>query len=271
MIMQSTPRYAFISTGEKTMMYTLKVLSQDLISTPGGGSATVLNDYYVQNLSTDQDKAIAKAQRIAGDMGILFKRSAELFDLAEIRRRKAGEVQADRDAQERFIQERQEALLKEFNEQVVEGMMLCGKHVGLTSEEIADQGDVDYLVYAASQHAPEAKFFSKWLVNCKVAFRWLEKNPQRKSQYIGTVGQKHAVPVTVKFVSGTGGPFPSVRYLCEDNMGNRVVFLTVAKAFKDIDKGDSFEVMGTVKKHEQNTYAAGNPKETVLNRVKLIK
>lgn len=271
MIMQSTPRYAFISTGEKTMMYTLKVLSQDLITVPGGGRATVLNDYYIQNLSTDQDKAISKAREIAGNMGLPFKRQAELFDLAEIRRRKTDEVQADREARERLVQDRQEALLTEFNEQVVEGLMLCGKHVGLTAEEIADQGNVDYLVYAASQHAPEAKFFSKWLVNCKVASRWLEKNPQRKSQYIGTVGQKHTVPVTVKFVNGTGGMYPSVRYICEDQVGNRIVFLTVAKAFNDVDAGDSFQVMGTVKKHEVNTYAAGNPKETVLNRVKLVK
>jgi hypothetical protein len=268
-IISSTPVYSFISTGDLTAMYTLRVMC-DVIAVIDGERVAYMDDYYIQNLSTDKGLANTKGTTMSENMGLVLKSSAT-FDLEEIKRRKAGEVAAQREAIERMERERVVALQIEFDGQVKEGVMLCGRYTGLTAQEVANRGDIDYLVYCSEQANPTNYFKSKWLVCCSIAAEWIEANPQKPSEFVGTIGEKLEVEVTVKRASVCSGPYYNVLYIAQTDDGDMIKFFTTAKAFDDIGRGDHFKMMGTVKAQEADTYLTGNPNTTQLARVKMVK
>lgn len=74
------PESTFVSTGEKSKMYTLKVYGKVLLS-----GEYVAAGKYIQNLSTDKVKAIEKGRELSEAMNLPFNDEVD-FDLMEIER-----------------------------------------------------------------------------------------------------------------------------------------------------------------------------------------
>jgi hypothetical protein len=270
MIISSTPMYSFISTGEKTAMYTLKTMSKVVGVNPFGVREYYNDSFYIQNLSTDKQTAVDKANSLSAAMGIPFRDNAD-FDLNEIKRRKAGEVKAEQEAREKAHREYEAKMADEFQSEVDTGFMVCGKHMGKTAQETVDAGDIDYVLYCASQFVVDSINMGAWRINCAICSQWLSENPQPVSDYVGVVGSVLEEKVTVKRVSVCNGRFYTVMFLCVTAEGNLIKFFTTAKAFNDTERGDVFTVKGNVKEHAKDHYVDGSPKVTMINRPKMVK
>lgn len=269
MIVSSTPIYGFISTGELTAMYTLRIMASVVSVNSLGQRETFMDDYYIQNLSTDKQIADDKANSILAQMDIPFRPNAD-FDLNEIKRRKASEVAAEREAREQAQREYLKLEADRFAAQTTAGFMVCGKYIDKTAQEIVDLGDIDYILFAAREHAVQVST-GPWAVNCAVANEWLQNNPQKASEYVGVVGEKITLELTVRTVRVCHGAFYTVLYVCATEAGDLVKFFTTAKAFDDVEKGHKIKVQGAVKAHEIDCFINGHPKVTMFNRPKMVK
>lgn len=265
-----TPLYTFISTGEKTMMYTLKEMCS-VVAYIDGHRVAYNDSFYIQNLSTDKEEANKKANDLSASMGLPFRANAE-FDLNEIKRRKAGEAQAEKEARELIKREYQERIAKEFSDKVGEGFMVCGKYTGLTAQQIVDKGDKDYILYCASQAPKDGIQVHQgvWAINCQVAALWLSENPQRESQYVGIEGDTVELSLTLRYSRVCSGQYRTILFVCETEDGDLVKFFSTAKGFCALEDGDCFRVKATIKKHEVDYYMTNDPKTTLLARPKII-
>jgi hypothetical protein len=259
------PIYTFISTGEKTALYTLRCMYEVPVVIQGV-NRVILKDYHVQNLSNDKAVAEEKAEYLSAQIGVPFKGNAE-FDLNEIRRRKSEEVAAQREAVERAIKEAEEKLQAEYVRSMQEGVLLCGKYRGMSPSEVED---VDYLRWMASQtdlEAPEGLERSKWSISCQIAAKWLKEHPVKESEWVGEVGDKINLHLKLCKIYFIQGQWPTILYKCITEDGDSVVFYTVASGFSNLIVGEWFDVTGTVKKLDEYK----GVKQTVLNRPKLVK
>ncbi len=259
------PIYTFISTGEKTALYTLRCMYEVPVVIQGV-NRIILKDYHIQNLSNDKATAEEKAEYLSSQIGVPFKGNAE-FDLNEIRRRKSEDVQAQREAVERAMREAEEKVQAEYVRSMQEGVILCGKYKGMAPSEVLD---TDYLRWMAVQidlEAPEGLERSKWSISCQIVAKWLKDNPVKESNWVGEVGQKVILSVTLQKVYFIQGQWPTILYKGITEEGNIVVFYTVASGFSDLKVGEVFSVTGTIKKLDEHK----GVKQTVLNRPKLVK
>lgn len=258
------PLYTFISTGEKTALYTLRCMYEVPVVIQGV-NRIILKDYHVQNLSNDKATAEEKAEYLSEQIGVPFKGNAE-FDLNEIRRRKSEEVAAEREAVERAVRVAEEKAQAEYVRSMQEGVILCGKYTGMTPAEVVD---TDYLCWMASQvdsEAPEGLERSKWSISCQIAAKWLTEHPVKDSEWIGEVGDKVVLTLKLQKVIFIQGQWPIIMYKTAAE-GDVVVFYTVAAGFSDLIVGEEFVVSGTIKKHDEYK----GIKSTIIARPKLKK
>jgi hypothetical protein len=99
--------YYYISTGDLNGFYTLKhrfdeivyVRSEGYESTGAVEATLVERDHFIKNLSTDKDQALVSATAWLDEHGVepLRRRLGIDWDLDEIQRRKAADLQAERD------------------------------------------------------------------------------------------------------------------------------------------------------------------------------
>ena len=259
------PLYTFISTGEKTALYTLRCMYEVPVVIQGV-NRVILKDYHIQNLSNDKAVAEEKAEYLSAQIGVPFKGNAE-FDLNEIRRRKSEEVAAQREAVERAIKEAEEKLQAEYVRSMQEGVLLCGKYRGMSPSEVED---IDYLRWMASQidlEAPEGLERSKWSISCQIAAKWLKEHPVKESEWVGEVGAKTVLTLKLQKVIFIRGQWPTILYKCVTGEGDAVAFYTVASGFIGLPVGQQFVVSGTIKEHTEYK----GVKQTVLARPKLMK
>lgn len=259
------PLYTFISTGEKTALYTLRCM-YELPIVIQGVNRIILKDYHIQNLSNDKAVAEEKAEYLSEQIGVLFKGNAE-FDLNEIRRRKSEDVAAEREAVERAIRIAEEKAQVEYVRSMHEGVILCGKYTGMTPAEVVD---TDYLRWMASQvdlEAPEGLERSKWAISCQIAAKWLAEHPVKESEWIGEIGNKVVLTLKLQKVIFIQGQWRTILYKCVTEEGDVVTFYTVASGFSDLLVGQQFVVSGTIKKHDEYKES----KSTVIARPKLVK
>lgn len=261
MIVESKALYAYISTGDKTAMYTLRVMCEDKLVI-GGETSFTLNSYYYQNLSNNKQLAEEKAEAFAEAMGIPFKGDAN-FELNEIKRQRDAMAKEKREALERAYQEKIEKEAAERAERVSEGIILVGKYEGQTVEMVW-KNDKGYVWWLASMTNCQGKLG----ISADIAAKFIADNNIQKPGYVGIVGEELEISLTLRRASWTSGQYPTLMWLCEDEEGHEVVFFSVAKAFKELEDGETFKVKGLVK--EQREGWNGN-KQTILNKPKMVK
>lgn len=259
-IAKSEPKYTFISTGDKTAMYTLRVMCLDTV-VMFGESHKVLNHYYIQNLSTDKETAEAKAVEMSEAMGLPFKGNAD-FDLKEIRRTRDAEAKEKREAIEAARVQREKEWAEEREQLESDGVMLIGKYAGQTAAEIA-KVDPGYLFWLADQ------IESGWKMGicAKIAAKYIAETGLEKPGFVGEVGENLTITLTLNRSGWTSGRFPTIRFVCSDDMGRQIVFFSTAEKFKALRNGDQFTITGLVKEHSEWC----DQKQTIINRPKLAK
>lgn len=261
MIVESKAIYVYISTGEKTAMYTLRVMCEDKLVI-GGETSFTFNSYYCKNLSNNKELAEEKAEAYAEAMGIPFKGDAN-FELNEIKRQRDALAKEKREALERAYQEKIEKEAAERAERVVEGIILVGKYEGQTAEMVWKQ-DKGYIWWLASMTGCQGKLG----ISADIAAKFIADNKIEQPGYVGIIGEELETTLTLRRCSWTSGQYPTLMWLCEDEEGREVVFFSVAKAFKELDIGETFKVKGLVK--DQRDGWNGN-KQTILNKPKKVK
>lgn len=247
-----TPIFGFVSTGDKTAMYTFRVM-YDVMVVINGVNRVISRDYYHQNLSTDKDKANRMAQQFCDAIGIPFKGAAE-FDLQEIKRRTSEEIaeqlaRAEKAAAEqhvRYVQKMQD----DFENGVKEGVFLTGKFTGKTAAEVSVI-DPDYLFWIASQYfAYDVP--TRFTVGIELAKRFITENNFEKPGHIGAVDEKVEIDVTLfNKIQMVRGQFPSMLFLARTDTGETVKWFTMSKKFTTLPVGQRLKVGGIVKAHEE--------------------
>ena len=146
--------YYYISTGDLNGFYTLRhTFTETCYSrTEDGGveSFPVERDWYIRNLSTDREEAIQKANQWADDHGIPANRRrfrAE-FDLAEIKRRSAEEIEAGRE------REAQRILSTDWS------ILPFGKYAGQNLRDLVTT-DPEYVSFVATWNSGDGQHCAK--------------------------------------------------------------------------------------------------------------
>lgn len=265
--------HAFISTGEQTKMYTYRELFRvDYITRCGDGRIDTrpgTRAVHVTNLSTNKERAVAKAKLLAQSSGLELRGNAD-FDLETIRREKREVYEQRRVAVQRAEQAQAEQARAEYANYVSRGVMLVGKHQGLTPAEIVENDPINgrgYLQYFADQYREDVVTAGN--ATALLASEYLQANPIEDSKWIGEVGSKVTVAGTVVKAQWTQSQFPSYMVKFVDALGNKLMLFTTAKAFVGLDTGDTIAVAATVKKHDVDAYDRGQH-VTLLVRPKLI-
>jgi hypothetical protein len=165
----------YISTGQKNGFYTLRHQFSVIVKLPNG---TRIHDYdhYVMTLSTDADKATARAR----EMG--FAVSKPQFTLEEIKRRKSELVQAEREALEKRIAEKQKEREDFILGHLKEGLWPFGKYTGCPFAT----APVGYIMYFAKDET----------VGPYLKAEFPELFPDVVDQYYGEVKSKYSEEVT---------------------------------------------------------------------------
>ncbi|URC15210.1 hypothetical protein GD1_86 [Paraglaciecola Antarctic GD virus 1] len=250
----------YLSTGEKTMMYTLRV--QWYEQAVFEGEVVMLErDSYIQNLSIDYDKAMVKADA----MGYLV--TTPMFDLEEIRRGEDAAKVAFREAQE--AQQEQDRIAKEdvLLSYIKDSRFPFGKFRAKKFVE-ADTGYVMYWL----QSKPEDSVTRSLVTALAASFPKLVALLAMKSngEYFGTPKtryQKMKGVVTARFCFIGFYGWVTVMKVILDT-GELVVY----KGGGDVSLGDDVPVLGntitfagTVK--EYSVYQGEN--QTMVQRIKL--
>lgn len=264
MITDFKPTSMFLSTGEKTAMYTARYAGTYIGVDSDGLPYSFNGSSFITNLSTDRQTAIDKIAEMAAQSGVPYDTTAE-FDLNEIRRISKEEAIE----RQRQIREHEEAVEREHAENIQKGIFVIGKFTGLTATEIAEI-DEDYLRWMAS-HTPSNTPFG---VCVALATEWAKNNPEPTSQFVGA-GYGDKVQLTLKlkavtyFESQFGTQQTLFRFL--DEKGNIILCYSSAKAMRELDRGDVVTIQATVKKHEISMYEKpDNNLVTVISRPKVV-
>lgn len=261
---QLTPSLLVISYGAEVKMYTLRVCYQEQRWTRGEGGTPIpyvanVNEY-ITNLSTDSDKAIAKAKAYAAETGTKLDISGATMSLTEIFRRNSEEEKANKKAreeayaklaeQERVEQEKKDAELVE------QAVFFKGKYSGQTPAQVAEV-EMSYLEWAVKNMDDVHK---KIIINADVL-------PKYTDEYVGEEGDAIEIKVTLITAFWTNGMYPTLMNKCVDSEGNRINFFSQAKWVKELEDGDTFTIKGTIKSHD--SYCG--EKSTIIGRPKLVK
>ena len=264
-------REVYIGTGELTGFYTLRRVTYS--TNPNGGF--FYRDDYVKNLSTDADKADDLAKQYAARTGCLLTGYAD-FDL---RAHTNNELLNKRVIA--FIKERQ--------------IFSFGKYRGRTFSDILES-DPQYMYWLKSEEVNTKVKQYTFKLTC-VAIQELcsegalvipepvvepvVEEVKKPSEYIGTVGEKIELELTVVFRKHVDSAFGGTNMLImvDDNDNVVKTFTNASWLYEEIEdetgfytrhkviKGDRIKIKGTIKKHD-NSYK--DEKATILSRPKLI-
>ena len=264
-------REVYIGTGELTGFYTLRRLTYSI----GPDRGFVYHDDYVKNLSTDPKKADDLAAQYAAKNGCLLTGYADF----ELRAHKNNELLNERVIT--FIKEHQV-----FN---------FGKYRGRTFSDILES-DPQYMHWLKSEEVNTKTKQNTFKLTC-VAIQELcnegalvipepvvepvVEEVKKPSEYIGTVGEKIELELTVVFRKHVDSAFGGTNMLImvDDNDNVVKTFTNASWLYEEIEddtgfytrhkviKGDRIKIKGTIKKHD-NSYK--DEKATILSRPKLI-
>lgn len=263
MIIESTPLYGFISTGDKVAMYTLRIMFLHVLQI-GRDRGTIHRPDFIKILSNDKAKAETIAAEICADYGVPFKGNAE-FELNEIRRAR-DEEKAEKLAEiDRIFAAKEAKEIEEFERSVQDSVFVVGKYAGKTAAEVAET-DILYIDWLNEETVQGRSHFN---INIAVAKAYVEEIGGLKYPgHIGSVGDTVELELKLSNVVSFNGAYgTSWCFTSVTKTGEMVVFFTTAKKFLDLEVGSMFKITGLVRDHKKR----GNFNQTMINKPKMIK
>lgn len=266
MFFPNKPQYGFFSTGDKTAYYTLRLMYDGWYFVEGQEIAG-RRAYHVQNLSTDRNEALVKANNICSALNIPFDASLYL-DLNEIKRIND---EAEREAiasQRAEVAKREQTVREQHLAELVKTRMLnFGKYAGRSFDEVSET-DPDYVRYIANASLDGKPEFTAGVMMAKV---WVAENPLVVSSWIGKEGDivESQFKVTKKaWFRGSYGD--SLLTVLMDAVGNIAKVYSTAKAVRELSEGDVITMKATVKKNDWDGYRGVNDQVSILSKPKVV-
>lgn len=263
----------YISYGEQTKMYTLRVLEY---KEDEKGHVHTLESY-IKNLSVDPEKAKEKAIQYASLHNIeMVLTECTNKTLDEITRRKSEEIAQERKERienaQRLKEEESQNLVILFEENFQGSTFTFGKYEGCEFSEIR-KSDPKYIKYILgnSKHTLPMEY-PKTIVDACIngLYNYIQEHgypadPEENSEYIGVKGDRITIDVVVrnKFSFDTAWCIKTM-YKFQDKDDNVFVTFYSGSAWK-LDIGDTATIKGTVDKHQVHE----DIKQTHLKRVKV--
>jgi hypothetical protein len=259
----------YIGTGEQTKMFTLRhQYEEKVFFNVGDGkaqSAIVMRDYYVQNLSTDSEKAVERAKELG------FEVKTPKFTLQEIVKRDGELAEEARLAAEEKFAATQKAKLDYELKLVKEHRFPFGFNEGVSFEYMVTKKGHGWAGYwmksgRASDATATIKLMGLVLEGlypevARVTFL----NDKGNGKFFGEVGvRQQKVKVTNVASYGYDGYYSYVhieKFLTET--GELLTYM--GSAYLEISKGDELVISFGIKEHE--VYEGEH--QTIIQRVKI--
>jgi len=238
----------YISTGEQTKMYTLRVRYPEKVFTPEG-SFTITRDYYVRNLSIDKEKAEVKAKDIVSRLDGKFVDST-LESLEEIRRRTSEEVEAARLASEKEAQERFEERERQRREDAFDKISRKVWPFGQCHTEAFENAPDSYILYFLSLDSEDDVILQSLQEALKNVFPHLIKLPEPNGEYYGEVKKRedfNVTPIARFSFDGFYGTVYIEKFV--KDTGELIVYKGSAPTGLDLGLPATFKA--TIKSHEE--------------------
>lgn len=254
--------YTFISTGDKTAMYTLRVMTR-VHSQNAYGAFSYTNPEFIKILSNDKAKAETLAQEISDNWGVPFKGNAE-FELNAIRRER-DELKAEQIAEiERNEARRIQDQKDEYARIINEGILTVGKYAGKTVEEVYAI-DIAYVFWLAGTADAEQSMFN---VSAHLAAKYIADNEIQMPDHVGSVGDVIEVSLLVRNSTPFEGMYGTSWVMtCTDSDNNVYTFFTTSRKLLAYESGSTMKVKATIKEH---SFYRNFP-QTLLKAPKLVK
>lgn len=265
----------YISAGEQTKMYTLRHQFEETVWFRGEGgqpaSAVIMRDYYIQNLSTDADKAVENAEKLG------YKVAKPKFTLDEIKRRTEEELAQQREEARQAAYEREQEYLTTQKMKldheiklISEGKFPFGRNAERNIKELAEDkgnGWIEYWMKQGRLSEGSVQLLGKYLEsNYKQIAKITFMNKDGNGKFFGVVKEKMTEVSALHVHSGgyTGRfGFVNIEEFITDS-GELLVYMGSANI--DSQKGDNVKLNFTVKEHSD--YQGVN--QTKIIRVKVI-
>tara|TARA_B100000700_G_C14821706_1_gene750271 strand:- start:43 stop:810 length:768 start_codon:yes stop_codon:yes gene_type:complete len=237
-------RIYYIGTGDQTKMYTLRTQYQDFISTHTG-RVPIIRDYYLQNLSTDAEKAVSRAKELG------FEVKKPKFSLQEIRRREERLSQIEREkliAEERAARQ---AFIDKMMAPIENGRFPFGKYRDERFEDVFEK-DRGYMKYWVNNDIRKDDVVAYNLQRVLSNLYGEQLKPVTgNGEYFGEVKKRYRginAKVVNKFSFETFyGYTRVVKFVLES--GEMAVYM--GSSFIDVAEGDEVTIDFTVKAHEE--------------------
>jgi hypothetical protein len=254
--MREIPLYTYISTGDKTAMYTLRE-RVDVVTIHG----TIPKDRFIAILSNSYDKALSKAVELTMSLPYSIPLKANQFELND-REKLSESISSFKDTE--IVEDYDLIQDKKFEVDVVSGVLLVGKYSNHTIEEVA-KNDPDYLYYVSSAWDEPVKHSAR-AVTYAIIKKWVDANPKEES-FFGVVGEKYVSNVVLKkksMIQGVYGLSYALNF--ETSTGQRLVTYTTAKKFVELEVGSELSMEFLVHSHDDRSVG----KVTTIKKGKIV-
>lgn len=245
----------YISSGAKTMMYTLRQRYTEERST-AEGVMTVERDEYSVNLSTDYNKAVAKARGMVGDKLCLTGE----FSLEAIRRREQAEIEARELCVAEDAERERLGRIEAGLQKVEDGLWPFGQFYNKEFKE-ADSGYIQYFGNIKIEEADPVPELLKKMLR-KIFPELFLPIPTANGKHYGKEGSREAFVATVveRFTFETFYGCSTILKMVKDS-GELLLYM--GGAAPEGDKGQTFSFNATIKEHGEYE----KEKQTKIQRI----
>jgi hypothetical protein len=251
------PECFFISTGDKTSFYTLRAFGYRDVHVGQGHFMRVNTTQYYKNLSTDKDKAIEEMKRYAQIYNLPYEETVN-FDLNEIRYSNAEQREKQREMEEKYKKEIEEAAMEAEKSNravaaslVEKGNILVGEHHGKHVSEIP-QGLVEW--FAGNVVEGNKCPMDPFQITAQICYNWARNN-MKKSEWIGNIGQIMEAELIIESVKYmTRSQFGGYVVKMKDENGNKILTFTTRKGIINKKAGEKVWASFEVKNHSMSYY-----------------
>lgn len=257
------PLFAFIGTGDKIAMYTLRVMNE-YTSTYQGETVTFIDSEYVRNLSTDKSKAETLASEFADHNNMEFRGNAE-FELNEIRRTRDEQSALVAEARAAHLVQVQKDARDDYERKIQDGIFLSGKYKGMTPAEVFSI-EPGYIFWFADQSGMNKSIYT---IDADLASKFISECGIEKPGHIGNVGDQLTTEVRMGRVSWFPNQFGGMSAVvtCYDSKNRMINFFTTAKKLTENEIGTKLTITGLISEHGEYN----DMPQTLLKKPKIVK
>lgn len=257
------PLFAFIGTGDKIAMYTLRVMNQ-YTSTYQGEQVTFVDSEYVRNLSTNKAKAETLASEFADHNNLEFRGNAE-FELNEIRRNRDEQNAIVAEARRLHLAKVEQDARDDYERVLNDGVFLSGKYKGLTPGQVFEV-EPGYVFWFAKQSDSNKSLYT---IDADLAAKFIaDYNPQKPGHF-GNIGDEVVIEVRFAKVSyfpnRFGGTSSVVTFYDSEN--RMITCFTTSKKLTDNEVGTKLKISGVISEHGEYN----DMPQTLIKKPKIVK